>query len=134
MTDPTLTRQGSTFTFPSGATSITLYNATSENRRKSANLIILTMPRQDSTSSKIYDLLGVEGNWSYKGIVTAGDATLSTWLKDLEALVSGTQPGYTLTTQSISVSRTVKAENLTWSYVAGEPSSVEYTVELVDSS
>lgn len=131
MTDPTLTKTSGTF--PSGGSSITLYNTQNEGRQKSSNLFVYSLPRQDSTSTVVLDLLGTTGYWTITGTFTTADATLSTWLTDFDTLVSGAQSNYTYAVQSLGVNRTVKVDDAQFNYVAGEPNTVSYTVKLVES-
>ena len=131
MTDPTFTRATA---FPSGAFFITFYNTQMESRDKESNLFVHSLPRSDSTSTIALDLLGVTGNWTITGVVVSPTVVLTTWLKDLDALVNGTQTSGTYTIQSLGLSRTMKVDSVTYSYKAGEASSVNYTVKLIETS
>ena len=140
MANPTLTKGSGTFN-SSGSAVLTLYHA-SESGSKSANLINIAVPTQDSGSTIAFDILGVTREFTLTGMCTVSDvATLSNFVLDLNGLIQGqqgntgsSQIGYVYACQSTGTNVRVYVNDASWEYRAGEPNSISYTLTLYEVS
>lgn len=116
----------------SGMTS--LGTVISEESTKDSQLFQQPMPLSDSSSAIMLDLFGASRNITIKGKYTAGDGTISTFIAELDALVSGTQTSKTYHSDKTGVSYTVLVQSVTWSADEGGVNLVDYTINLVEGS
>lgn len=70
---------------------VTLTNVTSMSENKTANIIPLPIPTQDSDTTQLFDMLGNVEIISIDGSFTGESADVRTSVTSLKALVSGNQ-------------------------------------------
>lgn len=143
MGDPTIVKGGTPNFVTSSSTTLTFYNTQSESFRKSANLITFNLPASDSDNAIAFDLLGTTRQVTIRGtfVVSGGNLSINNFTSDLNSLIKGnqgntggSQTGYNYSASSISETMRVYVNDVNWDFKAGEPSSLEYTVVLVQIS
>lgn len=136
MSDPTLARGGTNFA-TSASTTLTLYNTQSEDFKKSANLITMALPKSETSIS--FDMLGVSFDITVSGtfVETTAPVTVANFISDLNSLIQGNQAntggaqvGYTFTPVSYGSTITVYVNDVSWTYNAGEPTKLTYSLTL----
>lgn len=75
-----------------GGSPVTLHGCEAIRVSKSANILPLPMPTEDSDETEVFDMLGVTKLISIEGQYSAGTvAATKTWIDSLEALANGNQ-------------------------------------------
>jgi len=148
MADPTLTR-GATNFLTSGTLVLTLFNAQTETMNKSANLINLPLPANDSGSQVIFDILGVTREFRIVGKFTTTDNTNGyKFVRDMASLVDGgqgntgsNQVGYTYRSRIWNDGASVQTDDITvyvndvsMDWVAGVSTQVKYTITMFEAA
>lgn len=133
MSNPTITKDGVTFTFQDG-------DVEDINIKKNGNLDENPMPVSDSDMAFVMDFNGVLKTITLTGKVTVADTTRTDsgttktieeqidWLLDL---VDGVQGGYTLST-TYQTSKTVYCRSVSFKEKAGEGNFSIFTMEFVE--
>lgn len=111
-----------------------LGNVLSEDRSKDANLFAQPLPRTDSSSSILLDLFGASKIITLTGRFTTGHGTIADFLAEFEALVDGSQTTISFESARTGATINVKVLRAAWNSTDNNPSHVDWTIEMQESS
>lgn len=114
---------------------------------KDSQLEMIPYPSKDSNYAIIFDILGVLRNIYITGNNQGTSTQLKKFILDIEARINGQQyfnttPAKTtvLTLEmggvasDIDISYNIVIKNFYWNFNAGEPSKIDYILEMIESS
>ena len=118
--------------YPNTLDGDSLYTVSRESFSKNANLLVLTMPRSDDTSTEVFDFLGVQTVITIEGIVQ-GAADIASFKGDFVTggISWGSQDSNVDYVSNNYGTWTVRVENVTSSFSAGEEGILRYSMKLV---
>ena len=123
-----------TYGLAPGLTAVGVGTIISEDSTKDAQLFQTPIPASDSDAAILLDLFGVVRTINIKGVYTAADGTISTFVQALDALVSGSQVAQTFTSDKSGTTYTGYVTTVTWSSEEGGVSKVDYNINLVEGN
>lgn len=109
------------------------YVATEDNG-KNANLFVQAIPITDSDRALVLDLFGVTRTINISGVVTGSTATLQAFITAMEAKIAANQSAITFVSSIHASSKSVRINNFRFTYGAGTPNILTYTLELIEGS
>lgn len=154
MTDPTLLKgtgvpQGTSIPAifaTSSSRTLTLYNTQSESFAKNSNLTKMPLPGTNSDQTIEFDLFGCNREITVRGtfIETTAPLDVLDFTTDLNNLIFGSQGntgasgtpqvGYIYTPVSHAFTIRVFIDSIDFSYDAGAPTKLEYTIKMTEVS
>lgn len=103
-----------------------------------ANLLVFALPFSDSSDTDVQDFGGVTNTTTIQGILTDTPANLATSWAALRSLINGDQSSdnnYPLSYVSdIQGTIKMKFHTITFTYLAGIPRKLGYSIKMVESS
>ena len=113
---------------------VTLSNVREDTRRKSAQLMMMTMPASDSNATLGFDFMGVEKTVSISGSASGTSGTMQTLRASLDALCNGEQTGHSLTCDFYPTI-TVFVQEVETKLTEGVPyTKLDYRLQLVEGT
>lgn len=106
----------------------------SEDRSKDAQLFQMPLPRQNSQNSVLADIFGVSGTIRISGTFTVSDGTISTFISQLEGLITGTQTARTFHSDKSNSNYTVLIQTISWKSAEAGVNLVEYEISMIEGS
>ncbi len=114
---------------------------------KESQLETIPYPTRDSQYSIVLDIMGVIRNITITGNVQGTTAQLQQFIYDLEARINGNQYNNTAPTKTVQfttsiggktsagkVTYNVVIKTFSWTFDAGVPGQINYTLEMVEGS
>jgi len=107
----------------------------SEQSTKDTSMFSFPLPASDSASTILLDIFGVTRVFSIDGIYE--DATfvnIQNWIDTIEGYANGGQLGKTYVSNMTGDSYTVYIQSFSWTYSAGDPSKISYSLQLIEGA
>jgi len=108
----------------------------SERQTKSSQLFQYPLPGMDSSDAILLDIMGVLRTVTIESVKTDTVANIKTFMENIEATINGEQGNGLVFTSSLlgEMSGKFFIDNVDWNYIAGEPTIVKFTMNLIQGS
>lgn len=106
----------------------------SEESSKDAQLFQQPMPLSDSSSAIMLDLFGAGRTITIKGIYTIADGVISSFISELDSLISGNQGVKIYHSDKSGSNYNVLVQSVRWSGEEAGVNFVDYEISVVEGS
>jgi len=108
----------------------------SERQTKASSLFQYPIPGEDSKDAVLLDIMGVLRNVTIESVKNDTAANIKTFIENIEITQNGSQGSGLVFTSSLLGEMDGKfyIDNFDWSYIAGEPTIVKFTMHLIQGS
>ena len=110
-----------------------LANIRNERSNKDAQLFQMPLPRTDSNQTLVLDLFGTIRTITIDGTFTTADGTISTFISQLDALISGSQTTKVFHSDKSGVNYNVIVTSVDWRSGEGEVNKVDYSISMIQT-
>jgi len=101
---------------------------------KDSGLFKMPLPATDSTGTILLDIFGAGRSISISGTFTGTEATVASFIVELDGLIVGMQSSRDFVCDKSGVTYHVLVESLSWEGEEGCPTKVDYEINLVEGS
>lgn len=104
---------------------------TRETHTKDSGIFKFPLPRSDSSSALLVDLMGTSRVITLEGTYSDTTNNINTFISTIEGYIAGTQGGKTYVSNQTGSSYTVFIQDFTWTAEGGGVNKITYTLTLL---